>query len=106
MCSADFKIDRLENNMKNVEKEIEVIKVKLDGIETTLAEMKDDRKREMDDLIHFLRTEKHKLEEDEIHEIKSEIDTTSGRLYQVGFWFLTMIVGTLVTSYIITLFQN
>lgn len=106
MCSEQFKIDRLEVNMKRVETEIEVIKVKLDGIETTLAEIKDDRKREMDDLIHFLRDEKQKLEDADLLEIKGEVSTTNGRLYQIGFWFLTLIVGTIATSYIITLFQN
>ena len=92
--------------MKNVEKEIEVIKVKLDGIEGTLQELKTDRKREMDDLIHFLRDEKQKLEDADMLEIKGDVCTTNGRLYQIGFWFLTMIVGTIATSYIITLFQN
>ena len=86
--------------MKNVEKEIEVIKVKLDGIEGTLQEMKDDRKREMDDLIRFLKEEKHKLEEDDLLEIKGDISTTNGRLYQIGFWFLTLVVGSMVTAYL------
>lgn len=100
MCSSEFKIDRLETNMKNVEKEIEVIKVKLDGIEGTLQEMKDDRKREMDDLIRFLKEEKHKLEDADLLEIKGDISTTNGRLYQIGFWFLTLVVGSMVTAYL------
>lgn len=101
MCSSEFKIDRLETNMKNVEKEIEVIKVKLDGIEGTLHEMKDDRKREMDDLIHFLKEEKQKLEDADLLEVKGDISTTNGRLYQIGFWFLTLVVGSMVTAYLI-----
>lgn len=96
MCSSEFKIDRLETNMKNVEKEIVGIKVKLDGIESTLHEMKTDRKREMDDLIRFLKEDKHKLEDADLLEIKGDISTTNGRLYQIGFWFLTLVVGSMV----------
>lgn len=92
MCSEQFKIDRLEQGMSDMNTRVSVLETKLDDVIDSLKELRADRKHEFDRIIQALEEAK----DEAVAESKDLENGIKNRKWAVIMSIITAVLSLLV----------